>query len=48
MAHRHAANRTDARRLPPGGARIVVRQSDDPQRPPSDTADDPEPIRIEL
>ncbi len=35
-------------RLRPRGARIVVRQSDDPQRAPSDTADDPEPVRIEL
>jgi hypothetical protein len=47
MAHRHVANRTGAGRLRPGGARIVVRQTDDPSRPPFDTADDPEPVRID-
>jgi hypothetical protein len=48
MAHRHVANRTGAGRLRPGGARIVVRQTDDPRRPPFDTADYSEPVRIEL
>ncbi len=35
-------------RLRPGGGRIVVRQTDDPHRPPLDAADDREPVRIEL
>jgi len=48
MAHRDVANRTGPGRLRPGGARIVVRQTDDPRRPPCDTADDSEPVRIEL
>jgi len=48
MAHRDVANRTGPGRLRPGGARIVVRQTDDPRRPPCDTADDPEHVRIEL
>lgn len=49
MAHRHEANRTGARwRLRPGGARFVVRQSEDPRRPPFDTAEDPEAVRMEL